>query len=247
MPSEVLFKEGYQDPTVMTRTILSGSADVERQLAAAAGRAQVDPRKLVGACKQLPLTPTGGSRYVALNTSKTAVRQPRRPAGGRIVLDRNAMRLTRGGVIDGRIATHFLDPTSRARASRRRAASRSTVPEPRLPGKPREGQGRWWARAATPSGIFKRPAGDDGGRQLAAGVEPRAGRHRRPGQDRLQGQDDLGHALDDVHGVLQRPEERAEHLPDFGWLRTSTAQTHARRHVRREQDHAGRTTRTGRS
>ena len=25
---EVLFKEGYQDPTVMTRTILSGSADV---------------------------------------------------------------------------------------------------------------------------------------------------------------------------------------------------------------------------
>ena len=27
------------------------------------------------------------------------------------VLDRNAMRLTRGGAIDGRIATHFIDPS----------------------------------------------------------------------------------------------------------------------------------------
>ena len=27
------------------------------------------------------------------------------------MLDRNAMRLTRGGAIDGRIATHFIDPS----------------------------------------------------------------------------------------------------------------------------------------
>ena len=26
------------------------------------------------------------------------------------MLDRNAMRLTRGGAVDGRIATHFIDP-----------------------------------------------------------------------------------------------------------------------------------------
>ena len=61
--------------------------------------------------KQLHFTPAGGSRYVALNTSKApfdklAVRQ-----AVATVLDRNAMRLTRGGAIDGRIATHFLDPS----------------------------------------------------------------------------------------------------------------------------------------
>jgi peptide/nickel transport system substrate-binding protein len=108
--SEVLFKEGYQDPTVMTRTILSGSADVN-------GDSPPPPAELRSIMtssserKQLHFTPAGGSRYVALNTSKApfdklAVRQ-----AVATVLDRNAMRLTRGGAIDGRIATHFLDPS----------------------------------------------------------------------------------------------------------------------------------------
>ncbi len=108
--SEVLFKEGYQDPTVMTRTILSGSADVN-------GDSPPPPAELKSIMassserKQLHFTPAGGSRYVALNTSKApfdklAVRQ-----AVATVLDRNAMRLTRGGAIDGRIATHFLDPS----------------------------------------------------------------------------------------------------------------------------------------
>ena len=107
---EVLFKEGYQDPTVMTRTILSGSADVN-------GDSPPPPAELRSIMasssqrKQLHFTPAGGSRYVALNTSKPpfdklAVRQ-----AVATVLDRNAMRLTRGGAIDGRIATHFLDPS----------------------------------------------------------------------------------------------------------------------------------------
>ena len=107
---EVLFKEGYQDPTVMTRTILSGAADVN-------GDSPPPPAELRSIMSnsseraQLHFTPAGGSRYVALNTSKPpfdklAVRQ-----AVATVLDRNAMRLTRGGAIDGRIATHFIDPS----------------------------------------------------------------------------------------------------------------------------------------
>lgn len=108
--SEVLFKEGYQDPTVMTRTILSGSADVN-------GDSPPPPAELQSIMsnpsqrKQLVFTPTGGSRYVALNTSKPPFNNRNVRQAAAYVLDRNAMRLTRGGAIDGRIATHFLDPS----------------------------------------------------------------------------------------------------------------------------------------
>jgi peptide/nickel transport system substrate-binding protein len=107
---KILFKEGFQDPTVMTRQILSGSADVN-------GDTPPTPAELrtiqsnSAQRSQLFFTPTGGSRYIALNTRKApfdklAVRQ-----AVAYVLDRNALRLTRGGPIDGRIATHFIDPS----------------------------------------------------------------------------------------------------------------------------------------
>jgi peptide/nickel transport system substrate-binding protein len=108
--SEVLFKEGYQDPTVMTRTILSGAADVN-------GDSPPPPAELKSILassserSQLHFTPTGGSRYVALNTSKPPFDNLYVRQAVAYVLDRNAMRLTRGGAIDGRIATHFLDPS----------------------------------------------------------------------------------------------------------------------------------------
>ena len=107
---EVLFKEGYQDPTVMTRTILSGSADVN-------GDSPPPPAELRSIMSnssekaQLHFTPAGGSRYVALNTSKPPFNNLDVRQAVATVLDRNAMRLTRGGAIDGRIATHFLDPS----------------------------------------------------------------------------------------------------------------------------------------
>jgi len=107
---EVLFKEGYQDPTVMTRTILSGSADVN-------GDSPPPPAELRSIMSnssergQLHFTPSGGSRYIALNTSKPPFDKLQVRQAVAYVLDRNAMRLTRGGAIDGRIATHFLDPS----------------------------------------------------------------------------------------------------------------------------------------
>ena len=107
---EILFKEGFQDPTVMTRSILSGSADVN-------GDTPPPPAELRSITanpsqrKQLYFTPTGGSRYVALNTREAPFDKLLVRRAVAYVLDRNAMRLTRGGAIDGHIATHFIDPS----------------------------------------------------------------------------------------------------------------------------------------
>ena len=107
---QILFKEGFQDPTVTTRMILSGAADTN-------GDTPPPPAELRSITSnpeekdQLTFTPQGGARYVSLNSAKP-------PFDNRFVrmavayaLDRNAMRLSRGGPIDGRIATHFLDPS----------------------------------------------------------------------------------------------------------------------------------------
>jgi peptide/nickel transport system substrate-binding protein len=107
---QVLFKEGYQDPTVMTKTILSGSADAN-------GDTPPPPAELKSILssstekQQLFFTPTGGSRYVALNTSKAPFNNLDLRRAVAYVLDKNAMRLTRGGPVDVTIATHFIDPS----------------------------------------------------------------------------------------------------------------------------------------
>jgi peptide/nickel transport system substrate-binding protein len=107
---EVLFQEGYQDPTVMAKTILSGSADAN-------GDTPPPPaelRSILASSQQrtqLFFTPSGGSRYVALNTSEPPFDNVTVRKAVAYVLDRNAMRLTRGGTADGAIATHFIDPS----------------------------------------------------------------------------------------------------------------------------------------
>jgi peptide/nickel transport system substrate-binding protein len=108
--NQILFKEGYQDPTVLTKTILSGAADVN-------GDTPPPPAELQSILSnptqktQLTFTPTGGSRYIALNTRKAPFDKPLVRKAVAYVLDRNQMRLTRGGAVDGRIATHFIDPS----------------------------------------------------------------------------------------------------------------------------------------
>jgi peptide/nickel transport system substrate-binding protein len=107
---QVMFKEGYQDPTVMTKTILSGSADAN-------GDTPPPPAELKSILtsstekKELFFTPTGGSRYIALNTTKPPFNKLAVRQAVAYVLDKNAMRLTRGGPADGTIATHFIDPS----------------------------------------------------------------------------------------------------------------------------------------
>jgi peptide/nickel transport system substrate-binding protein len=108
--NSVRFQEGFQDPTVTTKTILSGAADANGDTPPPAAQL----RSILANSKQkkqLYFTPSGGSRYIALNTTKPPFDKLDVRKAVAYVLDRNAMRLTRGGAVDGAIATHFIDPS----------------------------------------------------------------------------------------------------------------------------------------
>jgi peptide/nickel transport system substrate-binding protein len=85
----ILFKEGFQDATVQSRTILAGGADVN-------GDTPPPPaelRTLLSSSThraELHFTPTGGSRYVALNTRKAPFNRLDVRKAVAYVLDRNA-------------------------------------------------------------------------------------------------------------------------------------------------------------
>jgi peptide/nickel transport system substrate-binding protein len=110
----IVFKEGFQDPTVMTRTILNGDADVN-------GDTPPPPAELRSITsnssqkEQLTLTLEGGARYIALNTAKPPFDNKFVRMAVAYAINRNALRLTRGGPVDGRIATHFIDPSFKGR------------------------------------------------------------------------------------------------------------------------------------
>ena len=107
---QILFKEGFQDPTVQTKMILGGTADVNGDTPPPAA----ELKSILANPSQKPelvFTPTGGSRYVALNTAKAPFDNADVRKAVAYVLDKNAMRLTRGGAIDGSIASHFIDPS----------------------------------------------------------------------------------------------------------------------------------------
>jgi peptide/nickel transport system substrate-binding protein len=107
---EIRFQEGYQDPTVITKTILSGSADANGDVPPPAAQLKSILSNSTQR-EQLFFTPTGGARYVALNMTKPPFDNENVRKAVAYVLDRNAMRLTRGGAVDGSIATHFIDPS----------------------------------------------------------------------------------------------------------------------------------------
>jgi peptide/nickel transport system substrate-binding protein len=106
---KIVFKEGF-DPTVATKQILSGQADANGDFpppAASLKQILSNPSEK----GQLEFTPTAGARFVALNVQKPPFTNKYVRMAVAYVLDRNSMRLTRGGAIDGKIATHFIDPS----------------------------------------------------------------------------------------------------------------------------------------
>jgi peptide/nickel transport system substrate-binding protein len=106
---QIVFREGFQDPTVMTQMILNGDADVTSDTPPP----PAELRSITGNPSQkdqLTFTPQS-VRYIALNTTNPPFDNEFVRMAVAYALDRNALRLTRGGPVDGRIATHFIDPS----------------------------------------------------------------------------------------------------------------------------------------
>jgi len=104
---EVLALGGNDDTTVASRRILSGQSMVS-------GDWSPGPSTLKTASahnkSQLAIVPTASIRYVAMNTTVKPFDNLNVRKAVSAAMDRNALRLARGGPLIGDIATHYLAP-----------------------------------------------------------------------------------------------------------------------------------------
>jgi peptide/nickel transport system substrate-binding protein len=104
---EITFREGFTDVNSAFTRILEGESQVNGDIlptpAALKQSAQEFP-------EQLEIAPSGGNRYVALNTQIPPFDDIDVRKAVLAAADREAMRLARGGELVGPIATHFIPP-----------------------------------------------------------------------------------------------------------------------------------------
>ena len=104
---EITIDEGNSDTSVATQRVLDGQSLATGDIVPPASAL----KKLAGAhSPQLQLVPSGGTRYIALNTKVPPLDDLNVRKAILAVFDRNAMRLTFGGSIAGPIAGGFLPP-----------------------------------------------------------------------------------------------------------------------------------------
>lgn len=103
----IFVEEGNTDATVSSRRILNGQQLVNGDGAPPAPVLKQATQKFPD---QLVLVPSGGTRYVAMNTSIKPFDNVNVRKAVVAAFDRNAMRLTRGGAIVGDIAWSYLPP-----------------------------------------------------------------------------------------------------------------------------------------
>jgi peptide/nickel transport system substrate-binding protein len=105
---EIQVTEGFTDLTSASRKILQGESQVSGDFAAPPP--QVLKEAATEFPEQLSLTPSGGNRYIALNTQIPPFDDIDVRKAVLAAADREALRLTRGGELIGPIATHFIPP-----------------------------------------------------------------------------------------------------------------------------------------
>ncbi len=100
-------QEGNDDTAVASRRILQGQSLVQGDGAPPASILKLATQQYKD---QLVFSPSGGTRYVAVNTTQKPFDDINVRKALIAVFDRNAMRLTRGGATVGDIAWSFLPP-----------------------------------------------------------------------------------------------------------------------------------------
>ena len=100
-------EEGNDDTTVASRQILKGNAQINGDF----GPPPPVLKQIVNQTPdQLALKPSGGLRYVSMNTTLAPFNNLNVRKAVLAVFDRDAMRATRGGPLLGPIANHFIPP-----------------------------------------------------------------------------------------------------------------------------------------
>jgi len=104
---KITFKGG-NDITVASEQILSGQSMMSGDFAAPPNA--ILKQGLTTDKSQFQIAPSGGNRYIGLNTTIKPLNNVNFRRAIAAVIDRNALRLTRGGPAIGTIATHFIPP-----------------------------------------------------------------------------------------------------------------------------------------
>jgi len=100
-------QEGFSDTVSATKKILSGSSEINGDFGLPAEGLKLAATQYPD---QLTLTPTAGFRHVALNMSKPPFDDINVRKAVIANSDREALRATRGGILIGPIATHYIPP-----------------------------------------------------------------------------------------------------------------------------------------
>ncbi|MGI8864063.1 MAG: ABC transporter substrate-binding protein [Solirubrobacteraceae bacterium] len=103
----ITFKGG-NDVTVASRQTLSGQSMMSGDFAAPP--TAILQQGLSTKKSQFQIAPSGGNRYIALNSTVKPLNNLNFRRAIAAVIDRNALRLTRGGAAVGTVATHFIPP-----------------------------------------------------------------------------------------------------------------------------------------
>jgi peptide/nickel transport system substrate-binding protein len=102
----ITFQEGFSDTVSASRKILQGEASINGDFAPPPTALE----QAAGLEGQLTLTPSGGNRYVAMNTTEPPFDDINVRKAVIAASDREALRNTRGGELVGPVATHFIPP-----------------------------------------------------------------------------------------------------------------------------------------
>jgi peptide/nickel transport system substrate-binding protein len=105
---QITVQEGFADTVSASKKVLAGSAMVNGDFTTPPSA--IKQAATSGEEGQLTLTPSGGNRYVALNTSKPPFDDVNVRKAVVANSNRTDLRNTRGGELTGPVATHYLPP-----------------------------------------------------------------------------------------------------------------------------------------